>query len=168
MPTGISKRNDAANAIRRGEMLDLWLRGHTYREIATKLELADHATVVRQVQRELKERAQQRADLADTAIEMQLQRLERILQSHMKIATNENEPLAAARSARIALDTIDRLNRMLGLDQPQKHEVTVTTVDAIDREIAHLTAKLTGHAEAKGIDLGDLPTLQSIAARVEQ
>lgn len=168
MPRGTSKRTDAVNALRRGEMLDMWLRGHTYRQIATHFDLADHATVVRQVQREIRDRAEQRADLADQAIELQLQRIEQILQTHMRIATNENEPLHAARSARIALEAIDRLNRMLGLDQPQRHEVTVTTVDAIDQEIARLTAKLTGHAEANGIDLGELPTLQQIAATAGQ
>ncbi|UAJ15669.1 terminase small subunit [Gordonia phage Baddon] len=166
MPRGKSKRNDAANALRRGEMVDLWIRGNTYAQIGELFGI-DKSAVIRQVRRELQIRAQDRADLADQALEMQLARIERLLQTHMKIGTDESNPLAAARSARIALDAIDRLNRLLGIDQPQRHEVTVTTVDAVDREIARLTAKLTGHAEENGIDVSDLTALQQIAAQAE-
>lgn len=168
MPRGTSKRVDAQNDLRRGEMLDLWLRGHTYKQIAEKMGVGSHATIIRQVQRELAERGKQRVDLADQALELQLQRIEAILQTHMSIATNADDPLAAARSARVALEAIDRLNRMLGLDQPQRHEVTVSTVDEIDREIAALTAKLTGHAERNGIHLDDMPTLTAIAEQAGQ
>ncbi|AYR02554.1 helix-turn-helix DNA binding protein [Gordonia phage Bibwit] len=167
MPPGTSKRVDAANDLRRLKMLDMWLCGHTYQQIADEMELSSHATVYRQIQRELKQRAQERADLADQALEMQLARIERLLQTHMKIGTDESNPLAAARSARVALDAIDRLNRLLGLDQPQRHEHVVTTVDAVDVEIARLTALLTGHAEERGIDVSDLPALTAIAAQVD-
>lgn len=170
MPRGTSKRVDAQNDLRRGEMLDLWLRGHTYTQIAEKMGMSpkSHASIIRQVQRELTERGRQRVDLADQALELQLQRIEAILQTHMSIATNAGDPLAAARSARVALEAIDRLNRMLGLDQPQRHEVTVNTVDEIDREIAALTAKLTGHAERNGIHLDDMPMLTAIAEQAGQ
>ncbi|AXH44864.1 helix-turn-helix DNA binding protein [Gordonia phage Ribeye] len=167
MPRGTSKRVDAANDLRRGRMVDMWLRGHTYQEIAKELGVRSHAGIYRQIQKELRLRAQERADLADEALELQLQRIEAILRTHMMIATNPADPLAAARSARVALEAIDRLNRLLGVDQPQRHEVTVTTVDAVDREIARLTALLTGHAEEKGVDVSDLTTLQQLAAQAE-
>ena len=168
MPRGQSKRNNAANDLRHEQMLDMWIRGYTYKEIAAEMGLRGHSTDIEQVQRTLAKHAENRAELADQALELQLARIERILQTHMQIATEKADPLAAARSARIALEAIDRLNRMLGLDQPQRHEVTVNTVDQIDREIAALTAKLTGHAEAKGIHLDDMPALLSIAEQAGQ
>ncbi|MFZ2488667.1 MAG: hypothetical protein WAZ19_11140, partial [Anaerolineae bacterium] len=62
---------------------------------------------------------------------------------------------------------LDSMTKLMGLDQPQRAEVTVHTVSDIDREIAGLAEQLRqkarADADAAGVDDLDTPVLDALA-----
>lgn len=156
-----TKRVLAARTVKEAKILDAYLAGKTLDGMAKELGYANRSSMWRALQNALRARAKERAELADEALELQLSRFDTLLDTHMRIALDESKPLDAARSAGVVLQIMDRQCKLLGLDQPQRHEVHVTTVDDVDREIAELAAKLTDKARTEGADL-DVPVIEAL------
>lgn len=146
------------------KLLDAYLAGKNFPEMAKELGYANKSNAFRALKSALVQRAKERADLADHVLEMILGRFDKLLETHMRIATDESKPLDAARSAAIVLQTCDRIIKQFGLDQPQQHTVTIATVDDVDREIAELGQALVDKARADGVDL-QLPILEAVIGR---
>ena len=164
-PKTSGPRTAAARTMKHAAVLESFVSGKTYTEIADEHGYSSRAGAYNALQAALKERAKERAELADVALELILSRYDKLLEVHTAIAVDKSDTLAAARSARIVLETSDRYVKLLGLDQPQRHEVVVTH-DDVDREIAELTAALMNRAKADGADL-DVPVLEALARPVD-
>lgn len=154
-------RKTAQREVQQAEVLQRFVAGEHIDVIASECGYASRQNAYRAVRNALKRRAAERKELADEALELMLSRLDRVLESHMRIATDETKPAHAARSAMIVLHTLDRIAKYVGLDQPQRTESSITTVDDVDREIAELAAKLTAKAKADGADL-DVPVIEAL------
>lgn len=168
---GNPKTSGRATSVRRAEqrhkLIDAYMRCNSLAEVAKELGYNDKSAVHKALQVALKARAAERAELADQALERHITRYEYLISKHMADADKcfaKHDTLGAARSTKAVLDLGERIERLTGLDQPQRHEITVTaTVDDLDREIAELAAKLTDKARADGVDL-DLPVTEAIIA----
>ncbi|AMS02993.2 helix-turn-helix DNA binding protein [Gordonia phage Leonard] len=159
-PATSGPRTAAARANKHAKVLESFVSGKTYSEIAAEHGYSSRASAYNALKDALKARAKERAELADVALEMILSKYDKLLEVHMALAVDTTDSLAATRAARIVLETSDRYVKLLGLDQPQRHEVVVTH-DDIDREVAELTAALMAKAKADGADL-DVPVLEAL------
>ncbi|URC17617.1 terminase small subunit [Gordonia phage Tardus] len=155
-----SKQQTAALNEKQTKLLELYIQGHKFADIAKEVGYANRSNAYIALQTVLKQRAQERAQLADHVLEIQLERFDLLIATHMQIATDKSNPLDAARSATVVLQISDRITRLLGLDQPQRHEVTVA-VDDVDREIAALADAIMVKARADGVDV-TAPILESL------
>ena len=136
MPSKVkqSKRDEIAR--RRVQVSALRLSHLTQPEIAERLGVSI-GTVNSDLQAIRKEWAERRSIGYEAWLEEELAKLDRLERSLM--------PLALQGKAHVAdriLSIMDRRSRMLGLDQPSRHEHTVITRDAIDAEIERLEAEM--------------------------
>lgn len=159
-----SKRTLARRQEQHIKLLDAYLAGKNFPEMARELGYANKSNAFRALKSALDQRVKERAELADYVLEMILGRYDKLLETHMQIATDQSKPLDAARSAAIVLQTCDRMIKQFGLDQPQQHTVTVTTVDAVDQEIAEMAKALRDKAVDDGVDL-ELPIIEALINR---
>lgn len=147
-------------AHRDAEAARLRSRGMGYRAIAEQLGFFDGSGAHKAVQRAL---AAVRAEGAEEARQLQLQQLDylatkalEVLERHHVTVSNgrlinvDGEPLEDDGPVLAAIDRLlkiqERRAKLLGLDAPARHEVV--TLDAIDAEIARLSAELAGGTEA--------------------
>lgn len=166
-PKTSGKRTNVRRAEQQAKLVEAYVRCNSLDEVAKELGYHNKSNVHRALQVALKARAKERAELADQALERHISRYEYLIGKHMDDADkcfNKGDTLGAARSTKAVLDLGERIERLTGLDQPQRHEITVTaTVDDLDREIAELASKLTAKAKADGVDL-DLPVTEAVIA----
>lgn len=107
-------RNAATDA--RGlQALDLRLAGASYRQIGSQLKVS-HVQAFRDVQRLLREAV---SEPAETVRHAELARLDRLLMAHWPKATQGD-----AKATAMVLQIMDRRARYLGLDAPQKIDLT--------------------------------------------
>ena len=95
--------------------LDMRLGGSTYRQIGAALAVS-HATAFSDVQRMLREYA---AEPATQVRDAEVARLDRLMAGHWDKAINGD-----VNSTRTVLTIMDRRAKLLGLDAPQKLDVT--------------------------------------------
>lgn len=157
------KRRKYITAEKHHLLLDRYAAGMTFDKIAEELGYANKSNAYRAMQTALRERAKERAELADQQLELIFTRYDRLLDHHMARAVDETlPPIDAARAAGVVLQITDRIVKLLGLDQPQQVQVSVT-YDDLDREINELASKVLNSARADGVDL-DAPIIESLAA----
>lgn len=166
-----SPRRKADKAIRHAEWLDEYIRGLSLRKIAAKHGVSKSA-VHQAVQNQLRAAIARRDDSADTLLEQQVQRLDWLwTQSAQAInEARDGREVGLAQLISAARGVIDSKTKLLGLDQPQRHEVVVAQVSEIDRELAGLAELLRDNALAAARDAGletpSLPVLDGIVESV--
>lgn len=158
------KQRTAESTEKQVKALRLFLAGVTYERIAEEVGYHDRSTAHRAIQSALKQRAKERDDLADSALTIQLERLEGIFRTHYALAIDRKNPAQAARSAEVVIKALDRVAKFMGLDAPQRAEVTVVQRDELDMELSAMVAQFRAEADARGVDLPDAPVLDAIAA----
>lgn len=143
-------------AKRDGEAAQLRANGKTYDQIATELGFSDRSLARRAVERAL---AAAVREPADELRQLELIRLDALWVEAVKVMTTEHITVNNGRVIEVdgiplkddgpTLQAIDRLlkimerrAKLIGLDSAAK--VEVLSVDALDREIARLTAELGG------------------------
>ena len=120
------KRTATADA-RAVKTLELRLAGASYREIGAALKVS-HVQAIRDVTYMLRQYASQPAD---EVREVERRRLDRLLLSHWPAATGQPADLKAAT---MVLQIMDRRARYLGLDAPQKVDITSWVREVAERE----------------------------------
>lgn len=165
-----SKAQRAATAKRRADAVDMRLGGATYNEIADRLGYASKAAAYVDITRALEASVAEQRRSVEAYRQEELQSLdvllaeawtvlrrEHVTVSHGKIIKDETgEKLVDDGPVLQAIDRIlkirERRAKLLGLDAPMK--VQAITIDAIDAEIAKLTAELEGDeaGEAAGAE----------------
>lgn len=159
-------RVQVGRAKRHGAWLDDFAAGMSYRQIADKHGAAI-STVHEAIHRQLKKATDRRDGLADVALELQIARYEWLwAQSVDRIeATGGGREVGVSQLLNAGRQILDSMTKLMGLDQPQRAEITVHTVDDIDREIANLAdmvrEKARADANAAGIDAGT-PALDAL------
>lgn len=118
---GPQRTNARAMNARQRELqaLELRMAGQPYSQIAKALGYRNRASAYSAVIRVLDRRE---AEPAERVRNMELQRLERLLQAYWKRAVRKRTPDIAA--AKLCLDILARRARMLGLDAPVKVDIT--------------------------------------------
>lgn len=167
-----STRTQLNRQTRHVEWLKLYVGGMSMARIAERYDV-NQSSILEVVKLALKQVSQERHDLAEVALDMQLERLALLYAAHMPVATDtDTDHTKAVRSAEIVLRTLDRIGKLQGLDEPMRAEVTVYTIDAVDAEIARLAEGIRGRAiedaEARGLEPPETPVLDGIIEHVEQ
>lgn len=155
-----SKAQRAATAKRRAEAVQMRIAGADFESIAAALGYSDRAAAHKDITRALEAAALEQAASVEVHRAEELRRLDALLieawavlkrdhvtVSHGRIVRDDEEnPILDDGPTLSAIDRIlkiqERKAKFLGLDAPQRHEVV--TVDAVDAEIARLTAELGG------------------------
>lgn len=134
--------NDPATIDKERRTIELRRAGATFDDIARAIGYADAATAYNAYKRALKR------SLIDAGSEeartVELDRLDRLQRSHWNNAISGD-----VAATNVVLRIMDRRARLLGLDAPIKHDITVETIDptSIDAEVARLV-KLLGTNDA--------------------
>ncbi|MCF8610039.1 hypothetical protein L5G28_07670 [Gordonia sp. HY285] len=168
-----SKRVQLNRATRHTEWLQLYTGGATFVHIADTYGV--HYTSVRDViLRALAEAAAERRELADLALDLQLARYDRLWDEACRALDESKNGREVGRAQLIsaARGVLDSKTKLLGLDQPQRTEVTITQTSDIDRELAGMAQalrdKARADADAAGIDAPAMPVLDGIVESVEE
>jgi hypothetical protein len=157
-----SKAQQAITAERRAKALALKVAGVSYEQIAGQLQYADRASAYKDIERALKQRKKDQDGAADLAVSLELERLDAMERAVWAVLRRQHVLVSGGKvvkddSGRTMVDdaptlaAIDRLvkiqerrARYLGLDAPQRHEVSL---DEIERQIRELATEL-GETEA--------------------
>lgn len=159
-------------AERDAEACRLKSRSLSYRQIAVQLGFSDHTNARRAVERalaatvvepaaELRQIELMKLDALEQAALAVLER-QHVTVSKGEVVRHDGELLIDDGPVLQAIDRLvkiqDRRAKLVGLDAPQRLEVI--TIDAIDAEIARLTAELEQRltAELDGLDAGQTGT----------
>lgn len=130
-----SKAQRARTAERRAKAIALRIAGLEYQQIADRLGYASRGAAYTDINRALEQHVAEMRSSAEVLRQQELARLDRLQASLW--------PQAVAGDNKVAetiLRIIDRRCKLLGLDAPTKHEVV--TLDAVEAEIARLSAEL--------------------------
>lgn len=156
MPASRAKRADTAK--RRTEAIRLRMAGESFESIAAKLGYNSRGAACQDITRALEQAVMEQARSVEVYREEELQRLDMLLAeawtvlkrahvtvSHGRIVRDDlEEPILDDGPTLAAIDRIlkieERRAKLLGLDAPQRHEVV--SIDAVDAEIARLSAEL--------------------------
>lgn len=156
MPASRAKRADTAQ--RRKQAIDMRMAGSSYQQIADALGYTTRGAACQDVTRALETAVFEQARSVEAYREEELQRLDVLLAeawavlkrqhitvSHGRIIKDDlDEPILDDGPTLSAIDRIlkiqERRAKFLGLDAPQRHEVV--SIDAVDAEIARLSAEL--------------------------
>ena len=111
--------------VRSIKALDLRLAGVSYRQIGEQLDIS-HTQAERDVQAMLDEMAQEPAEAVRKA---ELARLDRLVMAHWPAALRGDH-----RATATVLQIMDRRARYLGLDAPQKIDLTASIREMAERE----------------------------------
>lgn len=136
-----SKAQRAATAERRAKAVAMRLAGVDYDTIAQRLGYASRGAAYTDIDRALQTRLAEQRHGADVLRQQELARLDRLQAAAWTAAASGD-----LKAIETVLKVIDRRCKLLGLDAPVRHEVV--TLDAIDAEIARLTAELADAGEA--------------------
>ncbi len=130
-----SKAQRAATAERRAKAVALRLAGVDYDTIADRLGYYNRGAAYNDITRALEANVAEQQRGADILRQEELARLDRLQAGVWQAAVSGD-----TRSVDSALRIIDRRCKLLGLDAPVRHEVV--TMDAVEAEIARLSAEL--------------------------
>lgn len=166
-----SPRVQVQRAERHAEWLALFTSGATYRQIAERNNVAV-STVHEAIHRQLGAARDRRDGLADVALELQIARYEWLWAQTVASLAASKAGREVGRSQLISAgrQVLDSMTKLMGLDQPQRAEVTVHTVSDIDREISGLAAMLREKARADAAAAGvdpETPVLDALAEGAE-
>lgn len=156
MPASKAKRADTAQ--RRKQAIDMRMAGASFQQIADTLGYTTRGAACQDISRALEQSVAEQTRSVESYREEELQRLDALLAeawavlkrqhvtvSHGRLIRDESdEPILDDGPTLSAIDRIlkiqERRAKLLGLDAPQRHEVV--SIDAVDAEIARLTAEL--------------------------
>ncbi|WP_353107810.1 hypothetical protein [Gordonia sp. (in: high G+C Gram-positive bacteria)] len=158
---------------RHNEWLELYAGGMSIPKIAERYE-ANYTSVRDVVRTALREAADLRTELSGTMLDLQLSRYEWLWAKTVDALdkSSSNREVGRAQLISSGRNVLDSMSKLLGLDQPQRAEITVHTVDALDHEIASLAEsireKARKDAEEAGVDAPDMPVLDGIIESVTE
>lgn len=141
----ISVAKRAQTAQRRAEAVQMRCDGNSLEVIALALEYENIEDASRDINRALEINIAAQDHAVDIYRAMELRRLDQ-----MTLALNPGLLRGVPRSVEIALKVSERRAKLLGLDAGTKLEIT--TIDALDSQIAQLTAQLEAQGIATGVD----------------
>lgn len=143
-----SRAQRAKTAERRGRAIALRLAGLEYQAIADRLGYASRQAARVDVERALQANLAEESRQADLLRQVELQRLDRLQAAAWPAAAGGD-----LRAIDTVLKVIDRRCKLLGLDAPIRAEVM--TIDAIEANIAALTAQLAANdGSVDGVETG--------------
>lgn len=180
-----SARVDAQLSERQIKALSMYVAGATFDEIARSGLYSDRSSASKGVKRAIEAHKTVRAELADEARELQLQRLDALWRRHFSAAMGGDyeEVIENGKTRRVdvydrrlrATDMLlkiwDRMNKNQGLDQPIRVEATVSTGPSdLMGEIAALSQliqeKARADAESAGIAPPETPAIDAVVESV--
>lgn len=137
---------------RHAEWLDMYTRGHTYRDIADEYDVA-FSTVHEAIHRQLDKARERRNELADVALEIQLSRYDWLYKQACEALADarDGREMGVAQLLAAARGILDSKSKLLGLDQGVT--VTVHSESILDRELAELTAQMNEVIDAEAVEL---------------
>lgn len=146
------EQREAARRERQTANLKMRLEGHDFQTIADRLGYGSRQHANADYHRALDAITAENEQTIDTARRVELARLD-TLQTLAWQHTGFPEPTVALKAIETVLKISAHRARMMGLDQPVKHEISF---DAVDARIAELSAFLAEHdtadADADGTD----------------
>ena len=180
-----SPRVDAQLTEKQIKALSMYVAGATFEEIARAVPYSDRSTAAKAVKRAIAAHKTVRAELADEARELQLQRLDALWRRHFAAAmgADSEERIEGGKTVRVdvyerrlkATDMLlkiwDRMNKNQGLDQPIRVEATVSTGPSdLMGEIAELSRliqdKARADAEQAGLPAPETPAIDAVVESV--
>lgn len=135
------EQREAERAERQTRNLKLRLQGHDFQYIADALGYGSRQAANADYHRALDAVAAENEQTVDTARRVELARLD-TLQTLAWQHTGNGDPAVALKAVETILKISAHRSRMMGLDQPVKHEVSF---DAVEARIAELSAFLAEH-----------------------
>ena len=135
------QRNAAQKAEEQRVCYQLRLQGHSIREVARLASEELGWSVTRDIaHRRVEEEGLQRVEPAERALrELELDRLDRYLLAAETVAATSPDPKDKLAALDRAMKVQERRAKLLGLDAPERHEVTVEDrTDPVDRELEEL------------------------------
>lgn len=130
-------------AERRALAVQMRVDGNSLEAIALTLEYRNSGEAAKDITRALEESIAQQTHSVDVYREIEVRRLDQML-----LALHPGIQRGTPRAIEIALKVAERRAKLLGLDSATKLELT--TIDAVDQQIALLTEELARQAEALG------------------
>ena len=132
------KRNKAQKAEEQKVCYELRLVGHSYAAVAEKASVIlgwpiSEATAWRRIEMEGLHRVQPAEDALRA---LELDRLDRYLLAAETVALTSKDPRDKLAALDRALKIQERRAKLMGLDAPERHDVTVQQVDPADAELA--------------------------------
>ncbi|MFD7507878.1 hypothetical protein ACFV5N_00820 [Streptomyces sp. NPDC059853] len=135
-------------------VVELRLQGHSFDAIARELKYADRAGAHKAFSRAMRAALEEQAADRDELAQAELERLDWVIRSMAPALA-----MGDHRAAQAILGAIDRRTRLLGLDSPQRAEVTIHEPPGTEAErqqrLAAVAAELMRRAEAGGGPLDD-------------
>lgn len=113
----VKEANVAAKSV---EALQLYIGGHTFRQIAERMDIS-LGSAHGYVKTALQEAAKQRADLSDAILEAQVERLNDAMQ---RVTNSRGYQDGDPQSINAFVKVCESLRKLLGLDMPSKVDVT--------------------------------------------
>jgi hypothetical protein len=147
------EQREAARQERQTANLKMRLEGHDFQTIADTLGYGSRQHANQDYHRALDAVAAENEQTVDTARRVELARLDK-LQTLAWQHTGFPEPTVALKAIETVLKISAHRARMMGLDQPVKHELSF---DAVENRIAELAAFLAKHESEADPDGTDTP-----------
>lgn len=135
------EQREADRLARRTKCMKMRLEGHDFEVIADKCGYGSRQAAWDDYHRALDAVAAENEATTDQARRVELARLDK-LQTIAWAKTGDAEPAIALKAVETVLKISAHRARMLGLDQPVKHEISF---DAVEARITELTAFLEAH-----------------------
>lgn len=135
-----SRRVQATVQQKQEQALALLISGKTNDEIAKTVGYRDRSGAHRAVTAALERHAKTREDLADKALTIAHERLEKLMSTF-----SERAEMGDVQAGRLVVSIIDRYSKLYGLDAPTKIDATFTTRSELDDNIEKL---LDAHEQA--------------------
>ena len=130
-----NQRYIAETTAKQTKAMELLIRGATYEEIAEQAGYSDRSNAHSSIKNALQKRARERDELADVALTLMLERIDRLLHVHYLKAIDGDH-----KSTELVLKMLDRQAKLLGLDAGVT--VTVQGESLLDRELVALTQQM--------------------------
>lgn len=145
------EQRDAERLARRTKNLRLRLEGHDFQTIADRCGYGSKQAACDDYHRALDAVAAENEATVETARRVELARLD-LLQTRAWAQVHKDDPMVSLRAIETVLKISAHRARMIGLDQPVRHEVSF---DAVESKIAELQAFLAQHEPPEDADGSD-------------
>lgn len=151
-------RAEASALARRARIMRYYLKGNSAPQIARHLGV-DVQTVQVALSHAMRERREEHAMLADFSTVLMLDQLDQLMRAHFDRA------LGDVKHADLVLKILDRRAKLLGLNAPDRLQVSVRS--QLDDEIATLIDKMKTHAAEQGVEV-DTPILDAVTEPIDE